>query len=271
MKAIRQIIDYLRGEGILSRDQLALLAHRGVLPDPEQLDDDDYDCPCCPRSRHSRQEDGDAFDPDDPEHDLFDPLPRTKRPSRSSGRPKGRSLTAAGLCARLADIRNSAPDELTRILGQALARRELSWDAFWNAVGLDDYVTVVGDRGLHGPAISAYRVALASNADALDQVRKYNWLLRYAETRHVFNLRQAQRKMIRAWGALLADGPDQIGTVIAQSRDKLGYWTSVLIYSARRCHDNAPQRLHGDERRAPRARPDHPSDPASYLVVCHRR
>jgi hypothetical protein len=288
MKVIRQIIHYLRGQGILSSDQFAEFVRRGLLPDPEELNDDDYDCPCCSPFPRARSEDRGTIETDDPTHDVSDRLSRTARPSWWSGRPKGRSLTAAGLCAGLARcfpswdgplaglrllgdrltpcaswgeaalvIRNSAPDQVTRTLGQALVARDLPWDAFWNAVGLDAYVTVVGDPGLHGPAISAYRVALRYDADALAQARKYSWLLRYAEIRHVFNLLQAQRVLLRAWGALLADRPDPLGTVIAQSRHPLGYWTSVLIHSARRCQVDAARRLHGDERPPARARPDH--------------
>src|SRR5579871_4300504 len=165
MKAVRQIIDYFRERGVLTREQLLELAAEGFLPWDGLIDDADTAGPA-------------AEPPAPPEEDesyqVSYPL-RLKPPHRARrAHPRGAVLDADELAQRLralaADwpaaltglvsvgrrlgaaasweeaaraVRNAEPARLDAAVAHGLEQDDPTLAALWDAINLDTYRTAI--------------------------------------------------------------------------------------------------------------------------------
>ncbi len=259
MKAVEQIIQYLHDRGALSPEQLEYLERHGLWERRKESGEEEPPQPYFPT--------GEALEPEPWEIDLEGRLLR-ERPGRGRGKKQevprsGRVLEPAEVEARLraafdgwqpalaglvqlgrrlaacpdweaaaVAARNAAPEALAGVLAEGLRHRSPSLRALWDAVCLEDYYRqVFTERGLHGPAASAYRVLLS--IPEYEQLGKYAWVLKLDAVRHVFNLKQAQRQMLRACERVFHEHPDLIGVALHRDCHPQAYWTFVVLYSAR--------------------------------------
>jgi hypothetical protein len=250
MKAIYELIQYLRSHQALSASQLDLLDRHGFLPvdpdgdsdsePPKQLpDDDEHVPPPEPRARR---------------------LGRVRRPHTLSARalvsevdartaewdglldglvPVGAELGAdATWRAATVAIRKATPGELVRAFAHALRADRDYWPRLWDAVGFEGYRVPMNPKVLHGPAAASYRAILS--ATDVDFMRNHIWLLKFDPIRDVYNLRLAQRGLASAFGRLMILEPGLIASCQRRSFHPLGYWAGVVIHSARRHQQGGP-------------------------------
>jgi hypothetical protein len=243
MKAITQIIEYLRGRGELSRVDLEGLTRHGFLPWEEFFGADD-------ESQPAREASGEEVSSGD-ERGAGDETPwRPRRGAAKRGRAvvhKGRVLHAPALCTRLAKrfdewradleglrrvacrlepcgsweeaavaIRNRRAEDVFRAVREGVDRGDPALTALLRAIDMDRYREVVDIRGLHGPAVAAYRAIVASSD--LAALGKHAWLLRRREVRHVFNLRAAQERLCLAWLLVREERPGLFANGIGLGR-----------------------------------------------------
>jgi hypothetical protein len=258
MKAIRQIIDYLRGRGVLTLDQLKGLATQGFLPWEEIFGEEDPIEVPLPAQAVPQSE------------LMLDETDEVSSRARSSGGKKGRDVLHKGpvlesedICARLAGgfesweteldglvrigrrlvpcdrwneaaiaIRNAEADTILRALHDGISARDPSLEDLWNALSLEHYRDIVDEEGVHGPAVNAYRAILEVNDPA--HLGKHAWLLKSEEVSRVANLKTAQRRILRGCGFSFGDHPDLFAPAIRRDRRGMAYWAFVLLYSSRR-------------------------------------
>ena len=275
MKAIRQIIDYLHGQGVLDERQMAELVGRGfVETDPDASADGRED------DSSGETVGGAAPEEDLPHHG------RSGRAARRRGRVqrKGPVLTLKGLLGRLREcfrswpgelaglvaigrrldgsatwqdaalaVRNAELKKLTGAVEAALGEREPTLDVLWDAVALETYRCTDG-TDLYGPVAAAYRALLGSNDTA--QLGRHAKLLRHWPVAQVYNVRLAQRRLARAFGAVFSDRPDLIAASVLRDYHPLAYWSLVLLYNARRGSPGRRPPPDYTEREPQRPRPD---------------
>lgn len=253
MKAIKQIIDYLRERGDLTFQDLKELASQGF------LQWDDVFSPVLAEP---------AAAPSPPGSSAIDDEDLIVRPRAAAAKRdrvvvhKGPVLTVEELGGRLAErfegwnrrlrgltaigrrlgpctswqeasvaIRNADPEALDRALGAGLEKRSPTLKGLWQAIGQEDYRTIL-EPGLVGAAAAAYRALLVATEHA--QLGKHARLLKNEEVCHVMNLKTAQRLLLESCGRLLDHQPDLLATAIHRDAHPVAYWALVLVYSARR-------------------------------------
>jgi hypothetical protein len=250
MKVLHQIIDYLRGRGLLTQEQLADLASQGILrwdevysepPEPPAEADED--------SSWLRKE------------EIEEPAERRgARCRRGASGARVPLLRPEELCQRLREgfggwratldslvaldssaggweqvtvaIRNAATDDLLASLAAALRGHSLTLACLWEALQLDGYREILSGPESHGPTGAAYRALLA--APDLSGLGRYSALVREPEVAAVVNLMRAQRRLLQACGELLRRQPDLVAAAIRRDAGVPAYWAFVLLYSARR-------------------------------------
>lgn len=275
MKAVKQIITYLRGRGVLTREQLVELAAQGLI---DELDDEAEAEMAAAAAAAEPVADEDEYRPSYP-----------ARPGEAERRGpvqrKGPVLEAAditrllaerfaswadtldglvrvarrlGPCAEWAEaavaVRNAAPDKLYRALRRGLAEQAPSLRSLWAAMSLEHYRAVLDEPGARGPAASAYRAMLAVPVHA--QLGKHAWLLKREEITQVYNLREAQRYLLKGCEAVFRRRPDLIAPALRADFDAPAYWAFVLLYTARRGTPGQRPLPLDSEHRPPRDVPD---------------
>jgi hypothetical protein len=290
MKAILQIITYLRDRGVLSDDQINALAGKGFAP---------WLATTVPAADSADAADAAAgtavFDTDHEPAESDDwpegHVPAGRMPRRRGGRRrgavvlKGPVLDAKSLRQRLrgvfgswpqaldglvrvarmiepcADwrqaavaVRNADPRALSRAVAQGLRRRDPPLDRLWEALLEEGYRSVVADRGLHGPSVSGYR-ALLEAADTA-HVGRHARLLHHDEVADVCNVRLAQRRLLAAVEPVFNAHPDLIAACLQRDYHPAAYWAMVLLYSARRGRPGRRPLPGPGEHRPPRGPPD---------------
>jgi hypothetical protein len=270
MKVLHQIIDYLRGRGLLSQEQLVELASQGILPWDEVYE---------ARAEEVRAEVPEWEEPEE----VPEPAARPRaRPGRAV--PRVPVLGPRELCARLAAhfdtwggpleglvrlgrragcttwtdtavaVRNSELDQLADLLAEALQGRELGLPGLWEALEMDGYRGVLAGEEAHGPAPNAYRALLAVHDPA--NLGRHAVLLREPEVAAVFNLMHAQRRLLRAAGELLRRRPDLAAAALRRAGPTPVYWACVLVHSARRGTPGRRPWPSAGEHPPPRSPPD---------------
>jgi hypothetical protein len=273
MKAIQQIIHFLRGDGTLNTDDLAVLASKGFVDWSDVWSEVQYD------------EDPTPAEPVGSAEATVPPTP-LRRPKAKRGRDvvrKGRVVSEKSLrsrlrgcaeawpnsldgmlrvgrriapCATWAEaalvIRNAEPQALQRAVAKALEKRDPPLDVFWDAVFEDNYRDAIKPAE-YGPAVSAYRAVLASNDVA--HIGRHAKLLGRDEVAQVHNVKLAQRRMCRAFEPMFSHRGDIIAASMQRDFHPLAYWTMVLLYNARRSLANWPAPTAGEHKPA-RQRPD---------------
>jgi hypothetical protein len=251
MKVLHQIIDYLRGRGLLSQEQLVELASQGIL----------------------RWEEVYESRPEEPEREWEGPAwPEPEEGPEPEARPRPRAgrgavsrvpvLSAAELCGLLAGrfelwrgpldglvrlgrragcetwqdtavaVRNAELGRLAEAVAAGLDERSPTLPALWEALEMDAYRGVLDGVEAYGPAVSAYRALLAV-PDAAN-LGRHALLLREPEVAAVFNLLHAQRRLLRACGEVARTRPEVIAACLRRDGPTPAYWAFVLLYSARR-------------------------------------
>jgi hypothetical protein len=274
MKAVRQIIDYLRSTGVLDKAILQELAAKGFILDehPKRGFDPDRDDErgaghLAPGAEHERQ----VLEAEELEDSRASKARRPSPKRRQNVLRKGKILDAGGiaellrtqcfpswpvgldglirLARRIAGgaacsswdaaariIRTAPAKELTAAVLESLTRRDPPFDEIWNALAVDDYRYCCSQR-FRGPAVAAYRAILAAQSNA-GTVGKHIWLLRSEkvgdDVARVCNVCVAQRQIARAFEPLLSSHPQVIGNAIRHDHSLLGSKVLVLVYNARR-------------------------------------
>ena len=259
MKAIRQIIDYLRQRGELSTGQMSELASLGLI---------EWDDVAEPDGRSALdilfgaiEEPATPPAVAEPEEEI-----PSRRPAGAKGRGRRRKpadLSPRELCRRLATffaqaepklagmvplarlvaecadgpaaaivLRQATVQQVAAALERGLRTRVLSLAALWDFLAEEEFRTVLPDAQLQGPVGVAYRALLAAGDAA--NLGRYAGLLRHEEVQKLFNLRMAQRQVVRAWAALYDHRPELIGQLLQREHHWLAYWAMVILYTARR-------------------------------------
>jgi hypothetical protein len=253
MKVLRQMIDYLRGRGLLTQDQLQELASQGILrweevhnepPAPEEPSgasedyDEDVEEPHERRPARGRRGGAGPRTPVVPPEELC----RRLRERFGLWRPVLDRLTSLaplseGWEEAAVDVRNADLEHLVATLAARL--HGLGLGQLWEALQLDGYREVLSGPELHGPTGAAYR-ALLSVPEPLG-LGRYGALLRAPEVAAVVNLMQAQRRLLRACGELMRRERDLLAAALRRDSGSPAYWAFVLLYSARRgAHGRRP-------------------------------
>jgi hypothetical protein len=239
MKAIRQIVDFLRGRDELSRSDLVGLVEMGILSWEDLGEGHTSDEP----SSVVRAGLGSDVPNNAVDWDLDVPGAVTTGKRAGAGRKgrgvlrKGPVLEVSELCGRLADqfeawradldgllrvgrrlsacatweeaavaIRNAGQDEVFRAVCEGLEHRDPTLKALLHAIDMNRYGDIVAEAGVHGPAANAFRAVLA--AISHEELGKHAWLLKNKEVGDVFNLRAAQFSLCRAWLHLHREKPE---------------------------------------------------------------
>jgi hypothetical protein len=278
MKAVKQIIDYLRGRGVLTHAQLLELAAEGFLPWEEVVDENEEAEP--PGSS------AEAVPPaEDETYDVSYPIrPKPVRKPRHAHH-KGSVLDASELAGRLEErseswqgdlaglvsigrrlgasagwtdaalaIRHTEPRRLYRAVVQGLKEHDPSLGVLWNSINLDDYRTVINGEGIHGPAVSAYRAVLSTFDHS--HLGKHVWILREKATAAICNLMLAQHRLLLTCESIFSRHPERIALPIHRDQGGLAYWPFVLLYTARRGRPGARPLPAAHEHKPPRRPPD---------------
>jgi hypothetical protein len=252
MKAITQIITYLRDCGALTREQLLQLAGGGFLPWHEVVSEeeaeptpppptaaptlpaDDYETPPeRPRGKGRWQPKGAVLEPEEVGARLAERFGGWDEELEGLRRLAERLDAASGPWTEAAVVlRNADPDALAWAVAEGLAEGEPALDRLWRGLAVDDYQAALKDPGLHGTAVHAYRALLALTEFA--PLGKYGSLLKVEEVAHVFNLKLAQRRVLHAIDRVLRGRPDLIAAGLRQDYHPLAYWSLVLLHTARR-------------------------------------
>ncbi len=276
MKAVRQIIDYFRERGVLTREQLLELAAEGFLPWDGLIDDADTAGPA-------------AEPPAPPEEDesyqVSYPL-RLKPPHRARrAHPRGAVLDADELAQRLralaADwpaaltglvsvgrrlgaaasweeaaraVRNAEPARLDAAVAHGLEQDDPTLAALWDAINLDTYRTAIDGEAVHGRAVSAYRAVLATFDHS--GLGKHAWILKEEPVAQVCNLMAAQHRLLCSCESIFSHRPEDIVRAVHRDHHGLAYWMFVLLYTARRGRPGARPPAARFEHRPPRKPPD---------------
>jgi hypothetical protein len=131
-------------------------------------------------------------------------------------------------------VRNSDADSLQRALAASLGEGRPSLRRLWGSLMWDAYHQVVGPADA-GPAVTAYRRILGANR--LEEASKYAWLLRQRPVRAMLDLREAQRRVLRAARAIYDEQEETIALALRRQCDPVAFWTFALVYNARRPSD----------------------------------
>jgi hypothetical protein len=280
MKAIRQIIDYLRQRGELSTGQMSDLAALGLI-DWDDLAEPETELEGPPAGTPVR------FHPAaEPEEEV--PSRRPAGRKGHAGRRKVAGLGQRELCRRLTAffdqagpklaglvrlarllaecddwssaaiaVRQATIDQVAGAIDQGLRTHALSLAELWDFLAEEGFRTALPDAELQGPVGVGYRALLAA-ADTAN-LGRHAALLHHEEVQKLFNLRMAQRQAVRAWAALYDRQPALIAQFFQREHHELAYWAMVILYTARRgkpgqypppgAHEDGPKRpLPGVER-----------------------
>ncbi len=269
MKVLHQIIAYLRGRGLLPKEQLVELASQGILRWEEVYEEREPE----PEEEPAREEPEEPWEPAGP------PRRRARRgaaprPPALEPRELGRRIAARfdawrGALEGLAQlgrpagfatweetavaVRNTEPDRLVEVLITALERRSPTLPALWQALDVDPCDGVLVKDTTGGQADNAYRAILAAADPA--GLGRYGGLLREPEVAAACNLVQAQRRLLRACGAVLRQRPDVVATALRRDGPSPAYWAFVLLYGSRRGQPGRRPWPAGEERPPPRGAP----------------
>lgn len=274
MKAVKQIITYLRGRGVLTREQLVELASQGLIDElddeadaepsaataaAEPMADDEYypsypARPCESERRGPVHRKGPVLEAADITRLLAECFDSWADELDGLVRLARRFEPCAGWAEAAVVVRNAPPDKLYRALRRGLAEQAPSLRSLWAAVSLERYRAVLNEPGARGPAASAYRAMLAVPVHA--QLGKHGWLLKQEEITQVFNLREAQRTLLKGCEAVFRRRPDLIAPQLRADYDAPAYWAFVLLYTARRGTSGQRPLPLPSEHRPPRDAPD---------------
>src|SRR5262249_16087423 len=158
----------------------------------------------------------------------------------------------AGWDKAVVAVRNAPTSKLARAVARGLAEQDPSLGQLWAALRFEEYRDVLAAVA-RGPAAAADPARRAVHD--FPQLGKHAWHLQEEEVVQVFNLKLAQRHILRACGSVLGR-PGAIAAALRQDYDPLAYLAFVLAYTARRGAAGARPRPADDERRPAPAQPD---------------
>jgi hypothetical protein len=149
-------------------------------------------------------------------------------------------------------VRNTDLPRLAEVLITAFEGRAPALPALWQALDVDACDGVLAGEDAWGATGHAYRAILAADPAGLG---RYGGLLREPEVAAACNLVQAQRRLLRACGAVLRQRPDLVATALRRDGPARAYWPFVLLYGSRRGQAGRRPWPAGDERPPPRGAP----------------
>jgi DNA-directed RNA polymerase specialized sigma24 family protein len=268
MKVLHQIIAYLRSRGLLPKEQLVELASQGILRWDEVYEE-----------REREPEEEPIWEPEEEPEPQDRPRPR---PGRGPG-PRPSVLGPRDLGQRIAErfeawrgaldalvqlgrfagtatwedaavaVRNADLFRLAEVLIAGFEARSPTLAALWQALDVDPCDGVLSGTAF-GPVGHAYRAVLAARDPA--GLGRYVSLLREPEVAAACNLVQAQRRLLRACGAVLRQRPDLVAPGLRRDGAASSYWSFVLLYAARRGRPGRRPWPAGDERPPLRSAPE---------------
>jgi hypothetical protein len=272
MKVLHQIIEYLRGRGLLTKEQLVELASQGILRWENVYED------------RGSGEDSDEPRLDEPGEETDEPPPRARPGGGRGGRRTVATLELRELCTRLAEsfdawrgplegltrlgrrggcssweeaavaVRNVAPERLPEVLADALQEQAPGLGALWGALEWEEYFGVRVGLEERGPTDRAFRALLRAADPAA--LQPYAALLKGPEVAAVCNLVQAQRRLLGALGELLRRRPELVASSLRREGPAPAYWSFVLVHAARRGVPGRRPWPADDEHPPPRSPPE---------------
>jgi hypothetical protein len=273
MSVLFQIIDYLRSRGLLSQEELVELASRGILRWEEVYQQEETVEPEPPRSEAYADEE-----------EEIEPEGRTRARGGRGGpggrapgieppelcerlgecfeqheevldglTPLGKALGASGWEEAAVGVRNTNAEELVRLLGEGLRSQPAALPGLWEALAWSGYHDVLSGPDAMGTTGVAYRALLSAPDPA--GLGRYSTLLRLPEVAAVSNLKQAQRRLLRACGQLLHEDAGLVSAVLRRDSSATAYWPFVLLYAGRRGVPGKRPWPSGDEYSPPRQPP----------------
>jgi hypothetical protein len=251
MRAVEQIIRYLNEHGSLTREQLLHLERLGLWqgsaeelpaaegPPVEVLRADDWEIDV-ERSEERAQRKGRRKSGARPADVTAEELAEHLTERFEAWRPNLEGLVLLGrrlgVCRNWEEaavvVRNNEPEAVVRATVESLRTRSPSLKLLWTALGLEDYRDLPREWRRNGPAIGAYRTALT--VQDYSEMNRDQWVLKQKAIGSVFNLRQAQLRLLRAAENVYRTQPDLIVNGFHRDYHPLAYWTFVILYNVRR-------------------------------------
>ena len=115
-------------------------------------------------------------------------------------------------------------------LATALRRNRVRLDELWQALDPDAMLALAHDPAHKGPAVRAFcAVLIAPDVAALG---KYQWILKHAEIRDLFNLLAVWRRLLEALGRLYRRDRPLVVRSVQAGTDPVMFWAFVLLYNA---------------------------------------
>lgn len=263
----QRLLDRLQENGVLSPLQLEYLQARGFVFDPSsRADEGDEDGYNDYENYRDYMDLYMAEAGEEVEKSLSQPRRRKGRSSRKT------TVKAAGLAARVTAalpppgephlfdglfqicallpskverwqeaatrVGQSNDQVLIEALEQGFSNQTLSPRGLWTFLELDTYRTFLRDNSLQGPAVNAYQ-ALLSAADLRLLPGKYTWLLRYDAFAWVFQLIQAQHRLLHALGQLFRQQPLLVAAALRRQPQRRALLSLILLYNAGRYQANS--------------------------------
>ena len=256
MKAVREIIWYLNGRGLLASDDLRYLRARGFIDFEEEAD-------LARRQRRRRAPEAvpePEYEPHEIEYALTPRVRhrRTFRRTRARMHPQAGAISmrllrmlpawepeltslvryAAGaahvrtLADGLAVIKGLPPASLDALTAAAIRRERPSLPELWRALAFEGYRAdaIAGPDG-RGPAAVALREILRGRCQG--EMGCYSAALKYAGFAHLYALVQSQRAVLASIGRLMASDPFLFDRPLFDRHYEPGcYWALTIIASA---------------------------------------
>jgi hypothetical protein len=151
-------------------------------------------------------------------------------------------------------LRNAGVLEVAEAIEQGFRTHSVSLRQLWDFLAEEDFRTLLPEAQLQGPIGASYRALLAAAEPA--HLGRHATLLHHDEVQKVFNLRMAQRQVVRAWKILYDRQPSLIGRALQREDHWLGYWSMVFLYTARRGTAGNRPAPTAREERPPRPMPE---------------
>jgi hypothetical protein len=244
MIPLRQILRYLRQRGILSRDQLDGWAAQGILR-KEDVPEEERVVQPAPASGLKAGDIGRWL------AERFDSWQAQLQGLCRLGWRLNGCATWAESALR---VRHAAPQDLCVAIARGLEERDPPLNALWDSLALEAYYDILTEPAAHGPAADAYRAVLTVEEQA--RLGPHAWLLGELEVAAVFNLKQAQRRLLRAAEQVHRFWPGLVAVALNRDYHPLAYWSLVLLYSARHGPPGGRSVPDEDEHRPARPLPD---------------
>jgi hypothetical protein len=258
LKVIRQIVEHLDRQGVLTPQQKGYLLRAGFLArksepfeheaapgeEVEDLLEQEWALRAAARAVAERRRSGGGQRRPAP-LELRELLAWLEERAAAWLEPLGAMVRLARQASAEAGLREmprvllEAKDEdLEEALARGLRSRDPSLGALWAALEFDGYGERLEAPDARGRIAAAYRALLTGAGVA--ELGRHGWLLREPRARWIYHLVRARRRTLCACWRLQAQRPRVVAGVLRSGSPEPAYWTFVLLYNACRSGPEGP-------------------------------